>query len=71
MKRSLHTFKWIIDKNTIVDPIGRDDLDENKFSPPRMVNITLFQDINNQASRAIKEQLKTAEYDMMIYFLYH
>ncbi|PHT44957.1 Cytokinin riboside 5'-monophosphate phosphoribohydrolase LOG4 [Capsicum baccatum] len=58
----LHTFEWIIDKKIIVDPIEKNDLDEAELPPPRMVNATSFLEINNQASKASKEQLQKAEY---------
>ncbi|PHT43949.1 hypothetical protein CQW23_17974 [Capsicum baccatum] len=53
----LHTFDWIIDKKTIVDPIDKNDSDEIELPPPRIVNATSFQDINNQASRASKSRI--------------
>ncbi|KAM3265350.1 hypothetical protein P3L10_002344 [Capsicum annuum] len=51
----LHTFDWIIDKKTIVDSIDNNDSNEIELPLPRIVNVTSFQDINNQASRASKE----------------
>ncbi|XP_060167361.1 uncharacterized protein LOC132598478 isoform X2 [Lycium barbarum] len=65
-ERPLHTFEWIIDKKkTIVDPIEKDSLDEDELPLPTKLNLTSFEDINNQASQSTKEQLKDVEFNIL------
>ncbi|XP_060178614.1 uncharacterized protein LOC132608862 isoform X2 [Lycium barbarum] len=64
-ERPLHTFEWIIDKKTIVDPIEKDNPDEDELPPPTKLNLTSFDDINNQASQSTKEQLKDVEFNIL------
>ncbi|XP_059281909.1 uncharacterized protein LOC132035796 isoform X3 [Lycium ferocissimum] len=64
-ERPLHTFEWIIDKKTIVDPIEKDSPDEDELPPPTKLNLTSFEDINNQAAQSTKEQLKDVEFNIL------
>ncbi|XP_019238219.1 PREDICTED: replication protein A 70 kDa DNA-binding subunit B-like [Nicotiana attenuata] len=64
-EKSLHTFEWVIDKKTIIDPIDKDNSDEEELPPPTKLTVTSFRDIKDQASRSIKNPTKNVEHNVL------